>query len=145
MRRIRPGVAAIAIVPALFVTSCGGAVEDAPHVVENAPASIETIEGSDLVRVTLTERAAERIDVRTTTVGRAPGGLVVPSTAVFVDTEGVWWVYTSPEPLVFVRHEIGLESQDSGHAFLSSGPPVGTEIVTVGVAELAGSEEEIGH
>ena len=26
-----------------------------------------------------------------------------------VDPDGVWWVYTNPEPLVFERHEIGLE------------------------------------
>jgi len=144
MRRISLGVAATALVPALLVTSCGGAVE-AAHVVENPPSSLETIEGGDLVRVILTERAAERIDLQTTSVGRAPGGLVVPSTAVFVDTEGVWWVYTRPEPLVFVRHEIGLVTQDGGHAFLSSGPPVGTEVVTVGVAELSGAEADISH
>lgn len=145
MRRPRPRVAAAGVLAALLLTSCAGAVESAPHEVKDPPSSIETIDGSDLVRVTLTERAAERIDLQTTTVGQAGAGLVVPSAAVFVDTDGAWWVYTNPEPLVFVRHEIGLETQDSGHAFLSSGPPVGTEIVTVGVAELSGAEADISH
>lgn len=145
MRWTRCGTAALGVTTALLVTSCAGAVEDASHVIENAPASIETIDGSDLVRVTLTEQAAERIDVQTTPVEQDADGLVVPSTAVFVDTEGVWWVYTTPEPLAFVRHEIGLVRQDGGFSYLSSGPPVGTQVVTVGVAELSGSEAEIGH
>jgi hypothetical protein len=70
--------------------------------------------------------------------------LVVPSAAVFVDPEGHWWVYTNPEPLVFVRHEIDLDQQAGGRAYLSKGPPAGTKVVTVGVPELSGIEEGIG-
>lgn len=145
MRSIRPGTAAVWVVPALLVSSCAGAVAADSYVIEHEPSSIETIHGSDLVRVIVTERAAERLDVQTTRVEQTAEGLVVPSAAVFVDPEGVWWVYTNPEPLVFVRHEVGLEREDGGRAFLSSGPPAGTEVVTVGVAELYGVEDEIGH
>jgi hypothetical protein len=144
MRRIRFGMAAILVSPVLLLSSCAGSVPD-KYVIENEPASVEKIAGSDRARVILTDRAAKRLGVQTTRVKRAPGGLVVPSAALFVDTDGVWWVYTNPEPLVFVRHEIRLDRESGGHAFLSSGPPVGTEVVTVGVAELRGVEDEIGH
>jgi FlaG/FlaF family flagellin (archaellin) len=145
MRSIRPEIAVTVTLAALLLSSCGGTVEANPHVVEHAPATIETIEGSDLVRVRLTDKAAERLDIQTTTVQSTGQGSVVPSTAVLVDTDGVWWVYTVAEPLVFVRHEIAVVTEDEGLAYLSSGPPVGTEVVTVGVAELSGAEAEISH
>jgi hypothetical protein len=145
MRWTRPGIAVTVMFSALLVSSCGGAVEAEPHVVENPPASIQTIEGSDVVRVVLTDKAAQRLGIQTTTVEPAGARLVVPATAIFVDTHGVWWVYTVAEPLVFVRHQITVESQDGGLALLSTGPPVGTHVVTVGVAELSGAEAEISH
>jgi hypothetical protein len=46
---------------------------------------------------------------------------------------------------VFVRHEVGLVRDDAGVALLSAGPPAGTPVVTVGVAEVAGVEDEVGH
>ncbi len=144
MTHVRPGIAALFVAPTLLVASCAGAVSDA-YIIENEPASIETIAGSDHVRVRLTERAAERLGVKTSPVGRTTGGLVIPSAALFVDPEGVWSVYTNPEPLVFVRHEVELVRETGGRAVLSSGPPVGTPVVTVGVAQLRGVEDEIGH
>jgi hypothetical protein len=71
--------------------------------------------------------------------------VVVPRTAVFVDSDGVWWVYTQQQPRTFVRHEIVIASERRRVAFLSDGPEVGTEVVTVGVAELYGLEDEIAH
>jgi hypothetical protein len=145
MKRNRFGLATLPVIAALLLSSCAEAVSD-EYVVLNEPGSVEPIEGTDLARVTLDEGAAERLELRTTAVAKSAGGvLVVPSAAVFVDTEGVWWVYTNPEPNVFVRHEIGLERSDGGVAFLSSGPAPGTEVVTVGVPELYGVEAEVDH
>jgi Cu/Ag efflux pump CusA len=134
---------ALALVTALLLTSCAGAVAD-EYTIEHEPAHVESIAGSDIARITLEQRAAERLAVQTTEVEEAAQGLVVPSSAVFVDPEGHWWVYTNPEPLVFVRHEIDLDRQAGGRAYLSSGPPAGTRVVTVGVPELSGIEEGIG-
>jgi hypothetical protein len=142
---IRPGTATIPVIAAVFLSSCAGAVATDSYVVEHEPSKIEKIDGSDRVRVVLTEAAAERLDIRTTPVQRSAEGSVVPSAAVFVDPDGVWWVYTSPEPFVFVRHEVDLDREEGGRAFLSNGPPVGADVVTVGVAELSGVEDEIGH
>jgi hypothetical protein len=71
--------------------------------------------------------------------------IVVPSSALLVDPSGVFWVYTSPSPRVFVRHRVEVDREDEGRAFLRAGPALGTQVVTVGVAELYGAEFEIGH
>ncbi len=58
---------------------------------------------------------------------------------------GQTWVYTSPETDVFVRAPVTLIDIDGGYeALLSDGPPIDTEVVTVGVAELYGSELGVG-
>jgi hypothetical protein len=113
------------------------------------PAHVEAIEGSPLHRVTLTSRASERLDIKLTQVeDMVMGGVtrkVVPYGAVLYDVNGDTWVYTSPEPLVFVRHHIVVDYISGDRAVLSGGPPAGTKVVTVGAAELFGAEFEIGH
>jgi hypothetical protein len=69
---------------------------------------------------------------------------LVPHAAVLYDPKGNTWVYTNPEPLVFVRHPISVDYIDADLAVLSDGPPPGAKVVTVGVAELFGTEFEIG-
>jgi hypothetical protein len=136
---------ALPLLAILLLSSCAGAVADA-YTIEHEPAHVEPIPGNDHVqRITLEEPAAKRLAIQTTPVHKAGDRLVVPSSAVFVDPEGHWWVYTNPEPLVFVRHQVGLDRQAGGRAYLTSGPAVGTEVVTVGVPELAGIEEGVGH
>ncbi len=64
----------------------------------------------------------------------------IPASAVWIDVEGTEWVYTTDEPLVFVRMEIAVARYRGDTAVLSRSPSGGTEVVTVGVAELIGSE-----
>ncbi len=65
---------------------------------------------------------------------------VVPSSSVLYDAKGKTWVYTSPEPTVFVRHAITVDHIDGDRVVLSDGPASGTTVVTVGAAELLGTE-----
>ena len=115
------------------------------------PAVLEPIDGSSLMRVRLTERAAERIDLQTTPVrsgAAADGGepqTVVPYSALLYDTDGKTWVYTSTEPLAFVRAPVEVERIDESLAILSEGPPVGTAVVSVGAALLLGAESGVDH
>jgi hypothetical protein len=120
------------------------------------PAHVEHIDGTKLSRVTLTAKAAERLDIKTALVRTAsvreaqvtPSGSlrkVVPYAAVLYDAHGDTWVYTNPEPLVFVRHSIMVDYIDGDQAVLTDGPPVGTRVVMVGGQELFGAEFEIGH
>jgi hypothetical protein len=112
---------------------------------------VEHIEGSDLSRVTLSERAMERTGVETAGVLERMASrygaarLSVPYSALLYDTAGRTWVYTSPEPRTFVREEVVVDYIEGDVAILSSGPTIGTVVASVGVAELYGTEFEVGH
>jgi hypothetical protein len=105
---------------------------------------VEEIQGSVFKRVTLTEKAAERLDIQTAPVREEQVNgaqrLVVPYAAVIYGLEGETWAYTNLEPLVFVRQPIQVDRIQGDLAILSEGPAVGTPVVTVGVAELYGAE-----
>ncbi len=115
------------------------------------PAHVVHIEGTELSRLTLTPKAMERLDIQTTfvqeaQVTRSPSPRkVVPYAAVLYDAYGKTWVYTRTEAQSFVRARIVVDYIEGNVAVLSDGPPIGTEIVTVGGAELLGTEFEIGH
>lgn len=104
------------------------------------PATVEEIKGSDLSRVELTEDAARRIGLDTVPTTGRDGRTVVPESAIWVDVNGDEWVYTNPEALVFVRAQVVVTRYDDGLAYLSDGPAPGTEVASVGVPELIGSE-----
>jgi hypothetical protein len=64
----------------------------------------------------------------------------IPFAAVIYGVHGETWVYTNPEPLVYVREPIVIDFIQDDWAVLSEGPEVGTAVVTVGGAELFGAE-----
>lgn len=140
----------ITVVPILGCCVTLGACEPAAvKATEIKPAQVELIAGTELHKVTLSARAAERLDIKTDQVQEmVVGGVkhkVVPYAAVLYDPRGETWVYTNPELLVFVRHRIQVDYIRGDRAVLSQGPPTGTAVVTVGAAELFGAEFEIGH
>jgi hypothetical protein len=69
---------------------------------------------------------------------------VVPYASLLYDIKGDTWIYTSPRTLVFVRHPVQVNYIDNEWAVLTEGPPAGTAVVSVGVAELYGTEFKIG-
>jgi hypothetical protein len=135
MRRDRRRVAAmLAIGVLLLLPACREVSEESSG--ESEPYTVEPIEGTDLSRVILTADGVERIGLETTSLT----GTTVPASAIWIDVDGQAWVYTSPEPLTFVREAVTVDRYAGDVAHLSDGPAIGTEIVTVGVAELIGSE-----
>jgi len=88
--------------------------------------------------------AGQRVFVELTLLGSATQLKVIPYAAVLYDLHGETWVYTSLEPLVYVRHPIVVDYIDGDLAVLSEGPPAGTEVVTAGAGELFGAESGIG-
>jgi hypothetical protein len=104
------------------------------------PAVVEPIEGSDRSRVILTEDAARRIRLETVASMERGDRIVVPESAVWLDVAGDEWVYTEPEPLVFVREHVVVGRYEAGLAYLDEGLAAGDEVVSVGVAQLIGSE-----
>lgn len=113
---------------------------------------MEHIEGSELSRLTLTEKAVERLGIETAPVTEelivhsdARQRMTVPYSALLYDVQGRAWVYTNPEPRVYIRHEVKVDFIEGGKAILNEGPAPGTQIVSVGAAELYGTEYEVGH
>jgi len=114
------------------------------------PAKVEHLEGSeDLSRITLEPKAVERLGIETArlreeTVGGKPRK-VVPYGAVLYDADGKTWVYVTTGTNQYVREPISVDFIEGDRAVLKSGPAVGTRVVTVGAAELYGTETGVGH
>ena len=136
---------AVLLLACLQLPACTNAPATAPEE-ESGPAKVEHLQGAEPTRVTLTEEAAKRLDIKTDAVrDMAIDGIqrkVIPYAAVLYDTQGNTWTYLNPEPLVFVRHRIVVDHIDGELAILSEGPPAGSAVVTAGAQELYGSELE---
>jgi hypothetical protein len=170
MQRSHRRWAVILIVASLGASACTQKT-DVPA--QTKAAKTEAVQGTELSRVTLSPKAAERLDIKTAamrdeqvkarkspaagaaaiTATAATAGAkdrvdtmssatrrVVATSAVIYDAKGKTWVYTNPEPLVFVRHAVSVDYIDGDRAVLLEGPPAGTAVVTVGAAELLGTE-----
>ena len=165
MQRSHRRWAVILIVVGLGVSAC---THKSEMPAQSKPAKTEVVQGTDLSRVTLSPKAAERLDIKTVAmrdeqvkvrkvpvaaakptavaasakVDTASSGMrrVVPTSAVLYDAKGKTWVYTNPEPLVFLRHAVSIDYIDGDRAVLLDGPAPGTAVVTVGAAELLGTE-----
>jgi hypothetical protein len=137
--------AALAAFTALGAAGCAPAPEAAPA--DNDPVTISEVPGTDLHRLALTEHAVDRVGIQTGTAAADPatGKLTVPYAAIIYDSAGKTWVYTTPEPRVYVRQPITVERINGGVAVLSDGPAAGTAVVTTGAEELFGAEFDTAH
>jgi len=69
---------------------------------------------------------------------------VLPYSAIIYDVKGDTWVYTNPEPLVYMRAPIKIDYIADRMAYLTEGPAAGVSVVTNGSAELYGAETGVG-
>jgi hypothetical protein len=170
MQRSHRRWAVILILAGLGASAC---TQKSEMVAQTKAAKTEAVQGTELSRVTLSPKAAERLDIKTAalrdeqvkvrkpsvagavaakTTAASAGAKdrvdlassttrrVVPTSAVLYDAKGKTWVYTNPAPLVFVRHAVSIDYIDGDRAVLLDGPASGTAVVTVGAAELLGTE-----
>lgn len=121
------------VLAGLLLSACGPSTSTTGFV---PPSKLEVIEGSELQRVILTDKAAERIGLETVVAS----GIEVPYAAILYDIEGNTWIYTMPEPLTFVREQIVIDRIEGDTAILSETLSSEFNVVTVGVAEIYGTE-----
>jgi hypothetical protein len=112
--------------------------------------TLEPVQGTELSKVILSQRAAERLGIRTDRVRlqRQPGAgtrKVIAHGAVLYDEQGDTWTFTSPAPLTFLRQKIDIDYITGSSVVLRDGPPAGTTVVTEGAAELLGAELGVGE
>ena len=109
--------------------------------------TVESAGEDQPARLTVSERAEERLGLRTEPVRAISGepGVteVVSYSAVVYDADGRSWAYSSPSPRTFVRVPIEISSITGKTVQLKSGPPVGIQVVVVGAPELVGAEAGI--
>jgi len=84
-------------------------------------------------------RPGERVGV-TLKLQSAAENLTVPWSAVVFDIHGGAWVYEKTGDRMYTRRRVVVRYVAADTAVLDSGPPPGTTVVTVGAAELFGTE-----
>lgn len=109
------------------------------------PAKVTEVANLDVKQVQFTATGAEQVDLRTEAARRSGRYTVVPHAALIYDGQGVPWVYTATAPLTFLRAKVVVDRVVGDQALLSSGPPAGTQVVTVGAAQVYGAELGIGE
>ena len=135
---------------ALITLGASGCSEAGASNESNAETAV-TVEsaGEDQpARLTVSERAEERLGLRTEPVrplaGQPNGATeVISYSAVVYDADGESWAFSSPSPRTYIRVPIEISSITGKIVQLKSGPPVGTQVVVVGAPELVGAEAGI--
>lgn len=138
--------AALVLAAGLCLTACATSAGTEPSA--EKPAKVEKASGAETAKLTLTDHAVKRLDIKTVTVTEeqiaGQKRTVIPYAAVLYDAKGQAWTFTNPQPLTYVRERISVEQITKDKAVLSSGPATGTNVVTVGATELYGAELGVG-
>ncbi len=136
-------VAGLVIGAAAILAGCAAATP-----AETPPALIKPVAGSQIPQLQLTQRAVQRLGIVTQPVQQsATAGQqareVIPYSAVVYDHDGSTWTYANTAADTYQREPVTVTEIDGAVALLSAGPPAGTQVVTVGAAELLGTEYNI--
>lgn len=144
--RAAPAAAAAALA-FVALSACAAPQAATPKV--DSGAQVEHTAGTGITRLRLSPEAVNRIGLQTATVREIDVNgarlKVVPYAAVLYDPEGKTYAYVNPQPFVYLRNPLVVDHIDGDQALLAGGPPVGTAVVTVGAAELFGTEFEVGE
>jgi hypothetical protein len=112
--------------------------------------AIERQAGTELVRLRLEAGVPERLQLKLRSVaafgapGAGVGSRALPYPALLYKPDGSTFVYTNPEPGVYVHQPVTVDRVDGEVAVISAGPDTGTPVVTDGAAELMGMEFGVG-
>lgn len=135
-------VAGLVIGAAAILAGCATATP-----AETPPALIKPVAGSQIPQLQLTQRAVQRLGIVTQPVQPSATGQqareVIPYSAVVYDHDGSAWTYVNTAADTYQRKPVTVIEIDGAAALLSAGPPAGTQVVTVGAAELLGTEYNI--
>ena len=139
--RRRLPLAAAACVLLLSLTACAQSAAVTPAAAGEAPAKVEKNAETGIAKLTVTEHGLARIDLKTEPVTAGTGtDVLLPYASLLYDANGKTWVYTNPEPRPGCRSAVTVDKIADNKVQLRSGPPAGTDVVTIGAAELFGAE-----
>ena len=148
--KLRGLAASVTVLAAITVgaSGCSEAVASNEESPETAVTVEEPAEEGQPARLTVSERAEQRLGLKTEPVrpltGQANGATeVIAYSAVVYDEDGKSWAFSAPSPRTYIRVPIVISSIAGQTVQLKSGPPVGTQVVVVGAPELVGAEAGI--
>lgn len=95
-------------------------------------------------RITLKDLETKRLGIELAEVTKSGERLTMPYNALLYDPTGGEWAFANPEGNVYHRTALKVEAIEGDKVYLTSGPAVGTKVVTMGAAELYGIEFGVG-
>ena len=141
----RPVTIAAAVLAAAAVAVSGCKEVESESAAGYEPAKLEEIagKGDEIKRVVFTAEGAQRTGLQTAKVRNEGGRVVLPYESLLYDADGATWVYTNTGKLTYLREQVTVDHIDGDSVVLKKGPAAGTAVVTVGTAEVYGTELEI--
>jgi hypothetical protein len=137
---LRKAFQGFVVAVAVTASMAGCAEIEVPMAEPYEPGRLESTGPNKPARVILTEEAQHRLQLQTTIVKPHRADVSVDEAAVVYDKKGKPWVFTVIGPLTYMRAAVAIKEVQDKLTILSSGPPAGTEVVTVGAIELWGTE-----
>jgi hypothetical protein len=105
-----------------------------------SPTQSKAINGREELQVTFNAEAVRRAGLETARVRASGGRSFIPYAALIYNDVGDTYTYVSPRPRVYIREPIRVHRIEGNRVLLKKGPAVGTEVVTVGAAEVYSAE-----
>jgi multidrug efflux pump subunit AcrA (membrane-fusion protein) len=139
----RHGAAALLLAAGLALAGCGATAQGAEEAAPPEVATVDAPQDGGPATITLDPRAEQRLGITTTAASARGSDLVIPYAAVVYDADGSSWAFVRTGPSTYQREAIAISRIDGDQVTLTSGPQPGTEVVTVGAAELVGVETGI--
>lgn len=136
------GLAALLVAAGVALTACQTASAEGSGADAAAQAAVlQPAANGGPGRITLSAAAEKRLGLATVAVGPGPEG--IPYSAVVYDNQGAAWAFARVAERVYQRTPLTIRDIVGDRALLLAGPARGTEVVTVGAAELVGVEAGI--
>ncbi len=123
--------------PAMAMTRTAAPVS-APPSANAAAATVSLFYGLDNADHTL--RPGQRLGANVPLRGTTEQVASIPAAAIVFDAHGGTWAYERVDASTFARRRVEVSVVHEGRAILARGAAPGTQFVTVGAAELFGTE-----
>ena len=140
MHRTTRWIAALAVVAGVALPLAGCAAPPSSTAKPQEQAKVEPVGDSGVKKLTLTDKAVERLGITTATVSQEGAALVMPYSALLYLPDGTTFAYTNPDGHSYVRQTVAVSTIRGDQVVLVSGPAAGTAVVTTGGTELWGAE-----
>jgi hypothetical protein len=141
----RPLTITAAVLAAVAVAASGCKEVESEEASAYEPSKLEAVagKGDEIKRVVFTSEGAARTGLKTAPIRRQGEHSVLPYASLVYDATGATFVYTNVGPLTYLRETVKVDHIEGDDVVLDEGPPPGTAVVTVGTAEVYGTELEI--